>query len=764
MRIPLNYLITKSDHHHYGYTLTAFSLHSLDDKPTRRIVLKGIASSMAIIPNLASTSSPAGAREKRIDGASRRTGDSISSSSTFTPPLLDWRHTYGGDDWDGCYDMAETDDGGFALVGRSRSFSDSGYNGWLVRADSSGEKLWERVFPESFPNAVVRAGDGDIVVAGGKGKFLWLAKIDSDGRDVWSKTVDSFAKAWAIDRASDSGFGLFGRSYEAFQGWGVVKVDEDGTVKWADAYNLSGGSGFTATADGGFAAAVGTGPRERRQGLLIKWDSDGNVELREEYGGDGHDYFSSLTQSSDGGFVLGGRTAPPECDEGQGWIVRVDQDGEEEWAFTSDDLRQITSVVETSNGGFMLSGEPLWLVEIDASGEERWTTMLEGFRAEAATQTADGQFVVGGRTEMGSWEQSPHAHAGDGDFLLIKPEKHETFPNTAELLKRPAFPPTNGEFFSPAVYEASPAKAPPYWDVYEAESGRRLRDTLERRFCPNHDRVEDANAVFNDEEIREIVPYPPLRAALASLYGTVGEPAIDAIKDGQFDAVRLGDVPHDGIACIRLPESGTKAPEIVFNDRHQSYHQSEHHRLLAPVLAHMTLRRNSANTEQEALIGRAIEVLVFGQFLLEWPDLATYRTKASRRNSTGLLARINSRDGDGALRLLTSEENVFPCSAVSLPSFAAGFDWEDDSATPGNATLNRMLEIVTDHSMDDAKFSHETVELLDEHQSVFSPEELVQLGLILRLSLDPTGDDCPVDPGTGGDAVLDPDGCTESTT
>jgi hypothetical protein len=75
-----------------------------------------------------------------------------------------------------------------------------------------------------------------------------------------------------------------------------------------------------------------------------------------------------------------------------------------------------------------------------------------------------------------------------------------------------------------------------------------------------------------------------------------------------------------------------------------------------------------------------------------------------------------------------------------------------------------MLETVTNHSLDDARFSHETVELLDEHQTVFSPEELVELGVILQLSLDPTEDDCPIDPGTGGDKVLHPDDDTDCTT
>jgi len=713
---------------------------------------------MAISANLALFSGRAAAHKPRIDGALLGSDDSVSSSRTFVPPVLDWRHTYGGDEWDGCDDMTETDEGGFALVGRTRSFGDRGYNGWLVRTNSSGEKIWERLFSEPFPNAVVQAGDGDVVVAGGKGKYLWVAKIDSDGEDVWSTTVDSFAQAWVVDRACDDGFGLFGRSYEDFGGWGVVKVDEDGEFEWGDAFEIPGGTGFTATTDGGFAAAVWTGSRDRKQGLLIKCDSNGDIEFREEYGGGGNDYFSSVIQPRDGGFALGGRSAPKECNEGQGWLVRVDQCGEEQWTYTSDDLREITAVVETSDGGFMLTGEPLSLVKIDASGEEQWTTMLEGYRAAAATQTADGQFVIAGETELASWDQSPHTHTEDGDFLLVKTKKPEVFPDAEEVLKRPSFPPTNGDFFSPIVYQASPTKAPPYWEVYEAESKRRLRQTLERRFCPNHDCVEDALSVFDDEEIRGVVPYPPLRAALAALYGTVGEPAIDAIKDGQFDAIRLGEVPHERIACICPPESDSNAPEIIFNSRHQSRFQSEHHRLLAPVLAHMTLHTDSINTEQEALIGRAIEVLVFGEFLLDWPDLATYRTEAARRNMTGLLARINSRDEDGVLRLLTSEENVFPCSAVSLPTFAAGFDWEDDSATPGNTTLNRMLETVTNQSVDDARFSPETVELLDEHQAVFAPEELIELGVILGLTFDPTDDDCPVDPGTGGDKVLYPDG------
>src|SRR5690606_37088149 len=98
-----------------------------------------------------------------------------------------------------------TDDGGFIFGGSQRdSLSNASY--WVLRTDSSGNKLWEQTYGgdnyEGFWNlrktndkGFLLMGYSQSPVSGTKTESnmdftqAWIVKIDSGGQQQWDKTI-----------------------------------------------------------------------------------------------------------------------------------------------------------------------------------------------------------------------------------------------------------------------------------------------------------------------------------------------------------------------------------------------------------------------------------------------------------------------------------------------------------------------------------------------------------------------------------------------
>ena len=246
------------------------------------------------------------------------------------------------------------------------------------------------------------------------------------------------------------------------------------------------------------------------------------------------------------------------------------------------------------------------------------------------------------------------------------PAKAQTAQDT---LKQPPFPPTDVDLFAPAVYPGGPAMEPAGTTANDEATLRgQLKALLEERFGIGSTKVNQGLATFDAASTKEIVPHPRLRAALVSLKGTVGEPAIAGALDQTYSAVRFGTPCCNAIAQVMPQTDGTL--HIVFNESYQY----EDFRLLANTMAHEVLHRDTINANKEELTADSIDILVYGQFLLEVPELATSGTELARFKNTDLMARINTRDANGKLRLFTSQGNIFPESDVFVPYYAAPFE------------------------------------------------------------------------------------------
>lgn len=110
-----------------------------------------------------------------------------------------WTKTYGGEFEDIATGLWTRNDGGCIVVGKSNSFTNSDFNGYVVKVDSNGDSLWTRNYGEAGDeglNSVQQTSDNGHIMAGftnsvGAGDFdMLLLKTDSLGHINYNTGVD----------------------------------------------------------------------------------------------------------------------------------------------------------------------------------------------------------------------------------------------------------------------------------------------------------------------------------------------------------------------------------------------------------------------------------------------------------------------------------------------------------------------------------------------------------------------------------------------
>lgn len=351
--------------------------------------------------------------------------------------------TFGGPNDDELTAMVHTSDGGYALLGTTKSSNSSDRKCLLVKTDVSGKMEWNqtiRLSHKDYLGSLIQTSDGGYALAGqkdfaiygerystgGKGLDFWLVKTDEYGNIEWNRTYGGAAhdSAGSLIATSDGGYALAGYTW-SFEpnGFWLVKTDKSGNMEWNQTYGGDVARELIETSDGGYALA-GTAWFGPGNCWLVKTDEYGKMQWSSVFGEeDEHaDWVASLIETSDGGYALAGKSTTGYFSTVYSWFIKTDLYGNKEWVQKYTEGR-FGSLIETSDSGFALAGYKLdgnescdfWLVKTNASGIMEWNQTYGGEAFDSASslvETSDGGFALAGVTESFG--------AGGTDFWLIK--------------------------------------------------------------------------------------------------------------------------------------------------------------------------------------------------------------------------------------------------------------------------------------------------------------------------------------------------------
>lgn len=363
-----------------------------------------------------------------------------------------FQKTYGGRFADLMgYSLAATSDKGFLFTGSGKSVNGAANaNILLIRTNNSGDTLWTRSFGGAYADDgyyAMETADSGYLVGGDTYSFgagrsdAYVLRTDKKGKLLWSKTYGGAGSediTGAIQTA-DGGFLLLGStsSYGAgdFDIY-LLRINASGDTLWTKTIGgpkADFGLCLRVTADKGFiisgyTQSFGAGEDDA---LLLKLDTDGQLQWMKTYGGKSSDAGSSVLQTADGGFLLSGKTHSFQNPvDGDAYLVRTDNNGDTLWTRQygeSNGTEWAHDAAESSTGELLVTGDTysfgaghsdVYLLRTDQNGNvlgsKTYGTASFDY-GRSIWQDTDGSYVIGG--------QSSGFGDGDLDLYLIKEER-----------------------------------------------------------------------------------------------------------------------------------------------------------------------------------------------------------------------------------------------------------------------------------------------------------------------------------------------------
>jgi uncharacterized delta-60 repeat protein len=167
---------------------------------------------------------------------------------------LTWAKTYGGTNDDIAHSIIQTADGGFLVTGWTKSFYLGGSsNLFVLKLAADGSLSWAKIVwgindeEPGTPSSIIQSPDGGFIIvgytrsAGVGGSDAFVVKLASDGSLLWAKTIGGVGddRANAVVQTPDGGV-VFAGATSSFGSGGadffIVKMDANGTLLWAKTF------------------------------------------------------------------------------------------------------------------------------------------------------------------------------------------------------------------------------------------------------------------------------------------------------------------------------------------------------------------------------------------------------------------------------------------------------------------------------------------------------------------------------------------------
>ncbi|MDY0780645.1 hypothetical protein [Tenacibaculum sp. IB213877] len=324
-----------------------------------------------------------------------------------------WSKTYGGSDDDRGQDIIQTQDGGYAVLGYSRSndidvsenFGNQDY--WLAKLDVNGNLQWQKSFGysgrdigtcliQTDDNGYLITGELDVTASSGEGNSrtasrhaggdYWAIKLNSNGSKEWSRYYGgTFTDTpQGIAKTDDGGFIIVGTSDSSdtditnnkgtYDFW-VIKISGDGNLVWEKNFGgseIDEARAITATSDGNFLIVGDTRSTDKDVTLnnggadlwLIKISTEGNLIWEKTFGGSSFDVARSINPTFDGGYIISGSSRSLDngfSNQGQNdaWLLKISSEGSQEWQkfVGGSEIDFFYDAVQLQSGNYIAIGE-----------------------------------------------------------------------------------------------------------------------------------------------------------------------------------------------------------------------------------------------------------------------------------------------------------------------------------------------------------------------------------------------------------------------
>ncbi len=260
-----------------------------------------------------------------------------------------WSKVYGGSQQEYFLSAVQTTDGGFIAAGNTMSYGAGSSDIFIVRTNASGDTLWTRIMGgAAFDEAtcIIQTADGGFALCGRSSSFTpanteaFLFKLNQNGDTTWTVQYGNFGaeEAHVVKQTYDGGYVVFGNAtsfgndYEVY----LNHFDMNGNLQWSKLYGgpktdaiyggiITSDSGFAMC---GFTDSYGEGHRgtDSSNYFLIRTNMTGDTLWTHSYGGDKVDESFGIVQADDGGFAVLGFSGS-FGDSIEAYLVKTDNYG-----------------------------------------------------------------------------------------------------------------------------------------------------------------------------------------------------------------------------------------------------------------------------------------------------------------------------------------------------------------------------------------------------------------------------------------------------
>jgi len=351
--------------------------------------------------------------------------------------LLQWQKTYGGSDDDRGNDIIQTSDGGYAVIGYSKSndgnvtMNNGAHDFWVSKLDASGNMLWGKNYGflgADIGTSIIQSNDGgyllsgvlDVSASNGEGNSknsksssskrhaggdYWVIKINALGEKQWRRyfggtftdtpydAIQTEDNGYLIVGSSDSGDVDIKDNKGTYDFW-VVKISETGTLVWEKSFGgtqTDEARAISKSNDGNYIIVGDTRSNDTDVSFnngatdlwVIKISPIGELIWEKSIGGNSFDVGRSISKTQNGDFIISGSSRSVNGDltnnngQNDAWVIKIDSNGELKWQKTigGSEIDFTYDAVELNNKSIIIVGDSS-SSNLDISDNKGFTDLL----------------------------------------------------------------------------------------------------------------------------------------------------------------------------------------------------------------------------------------------------------------------------------------------------------------------------------------------------------------------------------------------------